>query len=164
MTGISNPPFTAETAHSLSFYTLTHSDTRTHAHAHARIHIQHTHTYICHPAFTHNLTPLTSQAKTLSGGLPAGSVWQNNALLSPALLTIWSFVCAGVIVLNFTIMVMASLIQLSIVHATGNEGISDVVPEEHQYALDGRVRVPSVCHVIDACICRIYMHEYVFFC
>lgn len=52
------------------------------------------------------------------------SVWDSNMLLSQPLLTIWSVVCASVIALNFTVMVMSSLIQLSVVQATGDEGDS----------------------------------------
>jgi hypothetical protein len=51
-------------------------------------------------------------------------VWDGNILLSQPIITIWSVVCASVIVLNFTVMVMSSLIQLSIVQATGDEGDS----------------------------------------
>lgn len=51
-------------------------------------------------------------------------MWDGNILLSQPIITVWSVVCASVIVLNFTVMVMSSLIQLSIVQATGDEGDS----------------------------------------
>ena len=82
------------------------------------------------------LTPHDGVAVAQAGN--ATSVFEGNALLSQPLLTIWSMVCAAVIVLNFTVMVMASLIQLSVVHATGDEGVGDFQAPELLYTLDGR--------------------------
>ncbi|KAJ1495705.1 hypothetical protein T484DRAFT_1924949, partial [Baffinella frigidus] len=68
-------------------------------------------------------------------GKPGESVWEGNHQLNDGLVTLWAFCCVSVIVLNFSIMVVASLIQLAVVHATYREGFGEAVISEDQYHL-----------------------------
>mmetsp|Transcript_30454 Transcript_30454/g.61756 ORF Transcript_30454/g.61756 Transcript_30454/m.61756 type:complete len:108 (+) Transcript_30454:61-384(+) len=67
------------------------------------------------------------------------SVW-SSIMLNEGLLTLWAIVSGTVIVLNFSVMVVAALIHLTVAHKTGKEESDDDVGLYSRTNPDGVIR------------------------